>query len=146
MLVNNNIEEINTENSIFKKIKIKRSYAGLGLFADEDIKKGEKILEYIGLILLGQEAENIKPNMYLFEVSKNKTIDGSVRWNKARYINHSCEGNAESEIRKGKVYIIATQDIQKGEEINYDYGEEFFREYIGEKCRCKAVKHKYQKQ
>ena len=143
MLVHDNIKEIETENSVFKKIKVKKSYAGLGLFADEDIKKGEKITEYIGKILLGKEAEEVKSNMYLFEVSKNKTIDGSVRWNKARYINHSCVGNAESEIRKGRVYIIATKNIKKEEEVTYDYGEEFFNEYIGTECKCNATKHKY---
>ncbi|MDQ5957182.1 MAG: uncharacterized protein QG614_157 [Patescibacteria group bacterium] len=143
MIVNDNIKEINTEDSVFKKIKIKKSYAGLGLFADEDIKKGEKIIEYIGLILLGDEASEVKSNMYLFEVSNNKTINGSVRWNKARYINHSCIGNAESEIRKGRVYIIAVKNIKKGDEITYDYGEEFFNEYIGKDCKCKANKHKY---
>lgn len=143
MLVNDNTKDIETEDSIFKKIKVKKSYAGLGLYADEDIKKGEKIIEYIGLILLGKEANEVKTNMYLFEVSKNKTINGSVRWNKARYINHSCEGNAESEIRQGRVYIVATKNIKKGEEITYDYGEEFFNEYIGKECRCPAKKHKY---
>lgn len=143
MKVFDNINEIETEDSIFKKVKVKRSYAGLGLFADEDIKKGEKIIEYIGKILIGKDAEPIKTNMYLFEVSKNKTIDGSVRWNKARYINHSCKGNAESEIIKNKIYIIAIKDIKKGEEITYDYGEVFFREYIGENCKCGNAKHKY---
>ena len=143
MLVHDNTKEIETEDSVFKKIKVKKSYAGLGLFADEDIEKGEKIIEYIGKILLGKEAEEVKSNMYLFEVSKNKTIDGSVRWNKARYINHSCAGNAESEIRKGRVFIIATKNIKKGEEITYDYGEEFFNEYIGKDCKCSAARHKY---
>jgi uncharacterized protein len=143
MIVNNNIEDINTEDAVFKKIKVKRGIAGYGLFADQDIKKGEKIIEYIGKILLGKEAEDIKANMYLFEVSRNKTINGQVRWNKARYINHSCIGNSESEIIKGRVYIIAKKNIKNGEEITYDYGEEFFREYIGANCRCEAKKHLY---
>lgn len=144
MKVHNGIEEIETEDHIFKKIKVGRGLSGMGLFALEDINKGEKIIEYIGKILLGKDAEDVKTNMYLFEVSRNKTIDGSVRWNKARYMNHSCDGNAESEIRKGKVFILARKDIKAGEEITYDYGEEFFREYIGSNCRCSAPKHKYQ--
>ena len=134
------------ENVIFKKIKVKRGLDGFGLFAEEEIKSGEKIVDYVGNILLGDAAENCKVNMYLFEVSKNKTIDGSVRWNIARYINHSCSGNAESEIRKGKVYVIATKNIKTGEEIAYDYGKEFFKEYIAKKgCKCAAKKHKYSK-
>ena len=131
---------------IFKKVKVKRGLDGLGLFADENIKNGEVVIEYVGNVLLGADAQDPKDNMYLFEVSKNKTIDGSPRWNRARYCNHSCDGNAESEIKKGRVFMKATKNIKQGEEITYDYGEEFVKEYIAAKgCRCPAVKHKYTK-
>lgn len=140
------MNEPNVEEHIFKKVKAKRGLAGLGLFAMEDIKKGEKIIEYIGNILNKKEADEAPANMYLFEVNRNKTIDGSVRWNIARYCNHSCDGNAESEIRKGKVYIVAIKDIKAGDEIVYDYGEEFYKEYIAKKgCKCTAEKHLYSK-
>lgn len=135
------MEKLNT------KVKVKRSYAGLGLFAIQNIKKSEVVIEYIGNILNDEEVEK-KANQYLFEVKKNKTIDGSVRWNIARYINHHCKGNAESEIRKGQVFIIATKNIKEGEEIGYDYGEEFYTEYIIKKyggCKCDAKKHLYMK-
>lgn len=128
----------------FKKVKVKRGLDGLGLFAEEMIKKDELIIEYIGNILNKEEADAIKGGMYLFEVNRNKTIDGSVRWNVARYCNHSCNGNAESEIKKGRVFIKATKTIKEGEEIVYDYGEEFVKEFIAEKgCRCSAKKHSY---
>ncbi len=128
----------------FKIVKVKRGLAGLGLFAGEDIKKGSVIIEYIGNILNKEEAEKITTNQYLFEVNRNKTIDGSVRWNIARYCNHSCDGNAESEIRKGRVFIEAIKNIKEGEEILYDYGEEFVQEYIAPYgCRCIAKKHLY---
>ena len=81
-----------------------------------------------------------------FEIHKNKTIDGSVRWNIARYCNHACEeaGNAESDVKKGRVFIKAIKNIKEGEEIVYDYGEEFVNEYIAPKgCRCKAKEHSY---
>ncbi len=129
-----------------KSVKVKRGLAGLGLFALEDITKGDLIIEYIGNILNKEESDAAKANMYLFEVNRNKTIDGSVRWNMARYINHSCDGNAESEIRKGRVYVKAIKDIKSGDEISYDYGEMFYREYIAPKgCRCSAKKHLYLK-
>lgn len=138
-------EEIQKTKDLYNKIKVKRSYAGLGLFAIQNIKKGEVVIEYIGNILNDEEVEK-KANQYLFEVKKNKTIDGSVRWNTARYINHHCKGNAESEIRKGGVFIVATKNIKKGVEIGYDYGEEFYTEYIIKKyggCKCDAKKHLY---
>jgi SET domain-containing protein len=128
----------------FKNVKVKRGLSGLGLFAGENIKKGEIIIEYIGDILTKEEADKINTNQYLFEVSRNRTIDGRSRGNIARYANHSCEGseNAESDVKKGRVFIKAIKNIKEGEEITYDYGEEFFDEYIKPYgCNCKAPVH-----
>ncbi len=50
-------------------------------------------------------------------------IDASVDGNAARWINHSCDPNCESdETDDGRVYIEAMRDIRRGEELNYDYG------------------------
>lgn len=138
--------EVKLPDHHFKQVKVKRGLDGLGLFAGEDIKKGEMIIEYIGNILNKEEAAKVATNQYLFEVNKNKTIDGTVRWNIARYCNHACEeaGNAESEVKKGRVFIKAIKNIKEGEEIVYDYGEEFVNEYIADKgCRCLAKEHSY---
>ena len=118
--------------------KVKRSTpgAGLGLFAEDPIKKGEFIIEYTGEILTGKESDEAS-GKYLFEVSSKKTIDGSGRENKARYINHSCRPNAEVDIKKGKVLIFAKRNIKAGEEISYDYGKEYFDEYLKPHgCKC----------
>ena len=130
----------------FKIVKVKRGLSGLGLFAGESIKKGELIIEYIGEILNKEEADKITTNQYLFEVSRNKTINGSVRWNIARYCNHACEeaGNAESDVKRGRVFIKATKSIKEGDEILYDYGEEFVNEHIAPYgCNCLAKEHSY---
>ncbi len=133
-------------NHQFKLVKVKRGMAGLGLFAQEPIKKGEMIIEYVGNILTQEEADEKSSNQYLFEISKNKTIDGYPRWNLARYINHACREavNAESDVKKGRVFILATKGIKEGDEILYDYGEEFALEHIlPYGCNCKAKKHEY---
>ncbi len=138
--------EVKLPDHHFKNVKVKRGLAGLGLFAGEDIKRGELIIEYIGNILNKEEAEKIITGQYLFEVNRNKTIDGSVRWNIARYCNHACEeaGNAESEIKKGRVFIKAIKNIKEGDEIVYDYGEEFVNEHIAPYgCNCLAKEHSY---
>lgn len=128
----------------FKIVKVKRGLAGLGLFAGEDIKKGEMIVEYIGNILNKEEADKKVSSQYLFEITRNKTIDGTPRWNTARYANHSCDGNAESDVKKGRVFVIAIKNIKDGEEITYDYGEEFVEEHIAPHgCNCTAKKHLY---
>ena len=138
--------EVKLPDHHFKNVKVKRGLAGLGLFAGEDIKRGELIIEYIGNILNKEEAEKIITGQYLFEVNRNKTIDGSVRWNIARYCNHACEeaGNTESEIKKGRVFIKAIKNIKEGDEIVYDYGEEFVNEHIAPYgCNCLAKEHSY---
>ncbi len=119
---------------------VKRSSAGLGLFAGEDIAKGACIIEYVGRTISPAE-EYTSRSKYLFEVHKRKTIDGRPKWNKAGYINHSCRPNAEPEIRKGKVFIMAKKNIKAGEEITYDYGKEYVDEHIKPYgCRCPKCK------
>lgn len=124
----------------FPGIKLRRGLSGFGIFATEPIKKGTFILEYWGPILTDEQVMK-KAGKYLFEVGRNKTIDGSSRENLARYINHACTPNCEAEIRGGRVYISAKKNIKPGEELHYDYGKEYFNEYIkpyGCKCgKCK---------
>jgi SET domain-containing protein len=116
-------------------LKVKRGSAGLGLFAGEDIPKGACIIEYTGRMISEKEEYTIR-SQYLFDVGK-RTIDGSVRSNTARYINHSCAPNCEAELYRGRVFIMARRRIRAGEELSYDYGKEFFDEYIKPKgCRC----------
>ncbi len=120
-----------------KKLKVKRSSAGLGLFADEDIKKKEFVIEYVGKMLTREEAD-IKGGKYLFEISTRRTIDGSGRDNIARYINHSCKPNCEVEIEKGRIFVSSIKNIKKREELNYNYGKEYVDEYIKPYgCRCR---------
>ncbi len=125
------------KTKIKKELKVKRSLAGLGLFADEPIKKGEFVIEYIGKILTREEADR-KGGKYLFEISSRRTVNGSGRDNVARYINHSCKPNCEVDIKKGRIFIYALRSIKVGEELNYDYGEEYVDEYIKPYgCKCK---------
>lgn len=117
-------------------LKIKRSSAGMGLFAGTAIPKGACVVEYVGRELTKEEWYTVK-SKYLFEVTKQKTIDGSPRWNLARYINHSCRPNCEPEIHKARVYIRAKRAIKPGEELSYDYGPEYFKDFIEPHgCRC----------
>ena len=130
----------------FKKVSVKKSKFGLGLFAGEPIKKGEVIIEYIGNILTDKETDKIADSRYIFSVKKDFNIDGSPRWNIARYCNHSCDGNAESEVKKNRVFMRAIKNINEGDEIVYDYGEEYVKEILIERdggCGCDAKKHLY---
>lgn len=115
---------------------VKRSSTGLGLFAMRSFKRGDRIIEYVGRTVTPEE-EYTSRSKYLFEVSDRKTIDGAIRSNTARYINHSCHPNCEPEIKRGRVYINATRNIKEGDEFSYDYGEEYVNEHIKPRgCRC----------
>src|SRR6201746_1822770 len=133
-----------------KPYRIGRSRTGLGLFATKPIKKGARIVRYFGPLLdsRNKKHDDIE-NKYLFELNGRWTIDGSVRANIARYINHACKPNAESDVkpRKRKVVIRAIKNIEPGEEIKYDYGTDYFKAYlkpIG--CKCAACEKKRKKQ
>src|SRR4249919_3369500 len=133
-----------------KPYRVGRSRTGLGLFATKPIRKGTKIIRYFGPILdCRKQKDDAIENKYLFELNDRWTIDGSVRKNVARYINHSCKPNAESDVkpRLRKVFIRAIRNIEVGEEISYDYGTDYFKAYlkpIG--CKCAACEKKRKKQ
>jgi flagellar biosynthesis GTPase FlhF len=137
------------EISSKKPYRIGRSPTGLGLFATRRIKKGTKIIRYFGPLLDSKKKkDDAIENKYLFELNNRWTIDGSVRENVARYINHACKPNAESDVkpRKRKVFIRAIRNIEPGDEINYDYGTDYFKAYlkpIG--CKCAACEKKRKK-
>ncbi len=120
-------------------VKVKRSSAGLGLFAAVPLKKRETIIEYIGKRITSEEGDALENNSYIFTVNSKTDIDGSPRWNTARYANHSCRPNCESVIRSGRVFIVALKDIQPGEELTYDYGKDYFNDFI-KPFGCKCVK------
>ena len=117
---------------------IKRSVTGLGLFATEPIPKGKRIIEYTGP-LIPNEVVDISNGKYFFAVNSKWSINGSGRSNIARYINHSCRPNAEAFISGRRVWIWSRRNIRVGEEITYDYGDEYF-EGILKPLGCKCAK------
>jgi SET domain-containing protein len=128
-----------------KPFRIGRSRTGLGLFATELIKKHAFIVEYKGRRLSNEQAEKLEArgNRYLYEINSRRTIDGSGRSNLGRYANHSCRPNAESHLTKGKIILRAIKTIRPGDEITYDYGEDYYRNVITPRgCRCVKCRQK----
>lgn len=117
-------------------LTIKRTPTALGLFAGVPIPEGACVIEYIGHVLEDDEWFDLN-SRYLFRISENKTINGSPRWNLARNINHSCSPNCQPEIYRGRLFIRALRAIDAGEELTYDYGPEYFEEFIAPRgCLC----------
>jgi SET domain-containing protein len=123
-----------------KPFRVARSYTGLGLFATDVIEKGEFIVEYKGRWLRNGAADALadRGSKYLYEINSRWTVDGSSRRNVARYANHSCRPNAESDVtRDRKIIIRAIKKIRPGDEITYDYGKDYFNIIIRPiGCQC----------
>jgi len=92
-----------------RTFRIGGSLTGLGLFATKPIKRGVYIATYRGRRITTEEADRREARgaKYLFELNRRWTIDGSPRWNVARYINHSCRPNAKPVGRRGGIVIVA---------------------------------------
>ncbi len=117
---------------------MKKSGSGLGLFAEKDFKKNDFVIEYTGEIISEKEAEK-RQGKYLFTINSKWCIDGKERKNISRYINHSCRPNCEARLSGKKVFIYAKKKILPGDELTYNYGKEYFDEFIKPySCKCQA--------
>lgn len=111
---------------------------GFGMFAVKPVKKGDFIMEYTGKKIPTEVADALGTK-YLFEIDKEWTIDGSLRSNTARYINHACKPNCEVDIRDGRLMLYAIRPIEPEDELSFDYGKEYFDEFITkEHCGCET--------
>tara|TARA_A100001388_G_C28769870_1_gene503139 strand:- start:1767 stop:2210 length:444 start_codon:yes stop_codon:yes gene_type:complete len=129
-----------------KLYKIKKSKIdNNGLYANCYIKKGTRIIEYKGKIISVKKSEedpkfdNDKA-IYLFNINRKYDLDGNFKFNTARLINHSCNPNCEVFGSGMKVWVYAMRDIIKGEELSYDYGFSFDKDYKNYPCRCGSSK------
>lgn len=118
---------------------------GRGLFATRDIPRGSRIMEYKGERVPKKEGDRrtdlqwAKGRVYTFELSRRVDLDGSIRSNRARLANFSCDPNAESYNEDSRrIWIQAMRDIKAGEEITYDYCFELMDP--PPVCRCGAAK------
>src|SRR3989344_3736185 len=121
---------------------------GTGIFAKNDIKKGTKIVEYLGEKVTKEEgthreqaqlkkAKHGAGQVYVFELDDEWDIDGDVEYNDARFINNSCDPNCKVIIKEGHIWIVTKRDIKAGEELSYDYGfdDEDYKDFP---CKCGA--------
>ena len=101
---------------------------GLGVFAAQRIRRGTRIIEYLGERVSHPEADRRyehkdaeDAHTFLFIVDARTVIDAGIGGNEARFVNHACEPNCESVIEARRVFIEAVRSIEPGEELTYDY-------------------------
>ncbi|XP_031779694.1 histone-lysine N-methyltransferase SETD2 isoform X1 [Nasonia vitripennis] len=123
---------------------------GFGLRATTNLEAGDFIMEYVGEVLdpkdfrkRAKEYSKDKNRHYYFMALKSdQIIDATMKGNISRFINHSCDPNAETqkwtvngELRIG---FFNKKFVAAGEEITFDY---HFQRYGKEaqKCFCEAT-------
>lgn len=130
----------------------KSGIQGRGAFAKRRLRPGQKIVEYTGEKITNDEADKrydeegmTRHHTFLFTLDDDYCIDGDVRTNAARLINHSCDPNCEAVIDDDRIWIYALKNIQPGVELAYDYQYERTGDNIAELekfyvCRCGSEK------
>jgi uncharacterized protein len=121
-----------------KELEIKTSTipgAGKGLFTKVSIPKGTRIVEYKGTVTTWDVVKDDPTNAYIYFVKPNHVIDAREHPKMmARYVNDAKglvrtktrTNNAQFKNEGLRVYIIATKDIQPGEEIFVEYGRKYW--------------------
>lgn len=112
---------------------------GTGGYARKDIPSGTRIIEYVGERI--DKTESAKrceaENAYIFTIDDDCDLDGSVAWNPAKFINHSCAPNCEAEWDESRIFINALRDLKQGEELTFNYGFDL-EEYHEHICQCRT--------
>jgi len=120
---------------------------GTGVYAARKIPAGTRVFEYVGEIISADEADRRHPtnpddpfHTFFFAVGNGNVIDGTHQGNDAKWINHSCEPNCETEETDDfRVFVVALRDITRGEELYYDYGlvlDERLTKKVKEQYKC----------
>jgi SET domain-containing protein len=117
----------------------KSTIQGAGLFARQTIPAGIAVIEYVGeKITKRQSLVRCQQNCpFIFYLNTRYDLDGSVDWNLARLINHSCALNCSAELRRGHIWIVTERVIAAGEEISFDYGYDL-EDHKNYPCSCGA--------
>lgn len=112
---------------------------GTGGYARKAIPAGTRVIEYVGEHVTKAESlvQCEADNVYIFTLDDEFDLNGNVDWNPARFLNHGCAPNCETELDEGRVWVLALRDIQSGEELTFNYGYGL-EEYADNPCRCGA--------
>ena len=94
-----------------------------GVYADQPIPPGRKVIEYTGERINRRETKRRGDTSvtYLFTLDNYWTLDGAVGGSGAEIINHSCEPNLRSSIIGGHILYWSKRAIRRGEELTIDY-------------------------
>uniref|UniRef100_A0A8C3PRC9 Histone-lysine N-methyltransferase, H3 lysine-36 specific n=1 Tax=Calidris pygmaea TaxID=425635 RepID=A0A8C3PRC9_9CHAR len=121
----------------YPEVQIFRTLArGWGLQAKTDIRKGEFVNEYVGELIDEEECrariryaqEHDITNFYMLTLDKDRIIDAGPKGNYARFMNHCCQPNCETQKwcvnGDTRVGLFAIVNIKAGTELTFNYNLE----------------------
>jgi SET domain-containing protein len=111
----------------------------VGVFTNAAIRKGTRVVEYIGPRISPEEADRLytgAPRTYLYGLEDGKTVIDGVGI--AAYLNHSCDPNCEIDEIENRAWIFAIRDISAGEELLWDYN--LYDDEDPAPCHCGSPK------
>uniref|UniRef100_A0A3P9IB78 Histone-lysine N-methyltransferase, H3 lysine-36 specific n=2 Tax=Oryzias latipes TaxID=8090 RepID=A0A3P9IB78_ORYLA len=121
----------------YSQVEIFRTLSrGWGLRCVHDIKKGQFVSEYVGEVIDEEECrsrirhaqENDICNFYMLTLDKDRIIDAGPKGNEARFMNHCCQPNCETQKwtvnGDTRVGLFALVDVKAGTELTFNYNLE----------------------
>ena len=114
--------------------------AGWGVYTAQPITEDTRIVESKGELISQVEAWRREARylprhrIWLFNINTRWARDAGVGGNIARYINHACHPNCYVDIVGHTIWILASRDIRRSEELTYDYNTEGIAAIP---CRCR---------
>jgi len=139
------------QKALWKDIEIFYTHSkGWAARAVNKIYKGEFVIEYVGEIIdLKTCAERLKESheqsadkrqhFYFLSLDKDTILDASEKGNEARFLNHSCDPNCETQkwsVRGStRIGLFAKRNIEPKEELTFDYQFENI-DHLKQPCLC----------
>jgi uncharacterized protein len=124
------VPHINSTLAHFK-LRIRSSHIErYGVFTEEKIPRGKKVIQYTGERIGKHEAmrrvvrrflAGKQERIYTLRLNRRSWVDGAVGGSGAEFINHSCDPNLKIRRIRGKVFLYSFRTIRAGEELTVDY-------------------------
>ena len=144
MPVKDHIPHLDLKAACFK-LAIRRSrIERYGVFAEETILRGKRLMQYTGERISNREvtrrtikrfAEQKEGRVYIVRLDGRSMLDGAVGGSGAEFINHSCDPNLSMRKIRGRIFLYSFRKIRPGEELTVDYGL-----HCSCRCRCGSAK------
>lgn len=141
------------EKKLYPKLEVMyMNQKGFGLICLEPISAGTFVIEYVGEVIddaefrrrISQKEQERDENFYFLTLEKDYIIDAGPKGNLARFMNHSCEPNCETQKWSvnglDRIGLFAIKDIPKNTELTFNY---YWDELLGNEkkmCHCGATK------